>query len=143
MAERKTGHSVTFKIDDDNNGTYTTVAQVRSISGANTVEAEEVDATVLGDTISPYMIPATVNTYPPVTIELAYDPNTTTHATLRSLAEARTSFGAQVVYANFSTTKTWQCTTGFISAFTPGNVESRTLQTCTIVYRPQSLPTLT
>lgn len=143
MAERRTGHGVLFKIDDDSNGTYTTVAQVQSINGAAVDESEEVDATVLDDTISPYMIPATVNTYPAVTVVLAWDPNTTTQALLRSLKAARTSFGTQVVYANFSTTKTWQCTAGFLVSFTPGEVTSRGLMTATIVYRPQALPTFT
>lgn len=143
MAERKTGHNVTFKIDDDNNGSYTTVAQVQSINGAEIIENEEVDATTLSDPISPYMIPATVSTFPPVTVVLAWDPNTTTHATLRSLAAARTSFGAQVVFANYSTTKTWQCSTGFIASYTPGEVTSRGLMTATVVFRPQALPTFT
>lgn len=143
MAERKTGHGVIFKIDDDNNSTYTTVAQVQSINGANVNESEEVDATVLTDPISPYMIPATVNTYPPVTIVLAWDPSESTHVTLSTLKTNRTSFGAQVVFANFSTTKTWQCLTGFLVSVTPGEVTSRGLMTATIVYRPQALPTFT
>lgn len=143
MAERRTGHGVLFKIDDDNNGTYTTVAQVQSINGAAVDESEEVDATTLDDTISPYMIPATVNTYPQVTVVLAYDPNTATHATLRSLKANRTSFGAQVVFANYSTTKTWQCSLGFLVSITPGEITSRGLHTCTVVYRPQALPTFT
>lgn len=143
MAERKTGHNVTFKIDDDNNGSYNTVAQVQSINGAEIIENEEVDATTLSDPISPYMIPATVSTFPPVTVVLAWDPNTSTHATLRSLAAARTSFGAQVVFANYATTKTWQCSTGFIASYTPGEVTSRGLMTATVVFRPQALPTFT
>lgn len=140
---RRTGHGTLFKIDDDNNGTYTTMAQVQSIAGAAVDESEEVDATVLDDVLSPYMIPATVNTYPPVTMVLAWDPNEATHATLRSLKANRTSFGAQVVFANYATTKTWQCTLGFLVSFTVGEVTSRGLMTATVVFRPQALPTFT
>jgi hypothetical protein len=143
MPERKTGHSVTFKVDDDNNGSYTEIAQVQSINGANVIENEEIDATTLSDPISPYMIPASVSTFPQLTVVLAWDPNTTTHATLRSLAAARSSFGAQVVFANYSTTKTWQCTSGFFASYTPGEVTSRGLMTATVVFRPQALPTFT
>ncbi len=140
---RKTGHNVVFKMDDDSNGSYTTVAQVISISDPNNIDIGEVDATVLDDVLSPYMIPPTVNGYPPVTLVLAYDPNTATHATLRSVAEARTSFGAQVVFANYATTKTWQCATGYITSFVTGEVTSKGLMTCTIIFRPQAVPTFT
>jgi hypothetical protein len=143
MPERKTGHSVTFKVDDDNNGSYTEIAQVQSINGANVIENEEIDATTLSDPISPYMIPASVPTIPQLTVVIAFDPNTSTHATLRSLAAARTSFGAQVVFANYSTTKTWQCSSGFIADYSTGEVTSRGLMTATVVFRPQALPTFT
>lgn len=143
MAERKVGHNCVFKIDDDNNGSYTTVVQVLSVEGANGFVPGEIDATVIDDTISPYMIPMTVDEIPPVTLELAYDPNTATHVTLKSLTTNHTSFGAQLVMANYSTTKTWQCATGYISTFQMGSVNSRGLMTLKITYRPQAVPTLT
>lgn len=140
---RKTGHSCLFKIDDDNNGSYTTMGQVMTINGANVIDIGEVDATVLDDVLSPYMIPPTVNGYPPWVVTIAYDPNLASHVTLRSVSEARTIFAAQVVLANYATTKTLQCATGFISMFEMGEITSKGLMTCTVTYRPQAVPTFT
>lgn len=143
MPERKVGHNCVCKIDDDNNGSYTAVAQVLSVDGANGFVPGEIDATVIDDAISPYMIPMTVDEIPPVTLELAYDPNASTHATLKTLTTAHTSFGLQLVMANYSTTKTWTCATGYISNYQMGPVNSRGLMTLKIIYRPQAIPAIT
>lgn len=141
MAEKKHGHGAVFKIDDDNNGSYTTVAQIVSVKlGGTTVG--ETDATTLDDLLV-YYAQHTINEYPPMTIVIVWDPNTSTHATLRTVSEARTSFGVQLVFSNLTTTKTWQCSTGFLLNFEPDEVASKSLMRATLTYRPQAVPTLT
>jgi hypothetical protein len=141
MAEKKFGHGIYLSIDDDNNGSYTTVAQVRRVTPGGVMVGEE-DATTLDDLLV-YYAQFTINEYPPLELEIVWDPSTATHVTLRTLSEARTSFGMRLVYANYTTTKTWQCATGFLQKMQPGEVASKTLQTATLSYRPQAVPTFT
>jgi hypothetical protein len=141
MPQKKTSHGIVLK--ENSTASYVAIAQVESINGVNVIDAGEIDATTLDDTISPYMIPASVNGYPPITFGLVLDPNTTSHSTLRTLAEAHTQFGIQVVFNVYSTTKTWQCATGYISMHETGALESKTVIKATITYRPQAIPTFT
>lgn len=137
---KKTGHGVSFQIDEASNGTFVTVAQVTSMQGVDDIVVGEVDATTLDDVLAPYMIPPSVNEYPVVTLGIAWDPNSATHATLRTLTNARTSYAAKVVLSNYSTTKTWQCSAGYNTEFRKGEINSKGLMTGTVIYRPQAVP---
>jgi hypothetical protein len=138
---KKTGHGIQFKIDHNNNSTFDTVAQVMSITPGG-INVEEVNATTLDSALVSF-IPASINEYPPITLSLAYDPNSSTHANLRAVAEARTEFAAQIVFSVYSPSKTLQFGSGFLTAFTPGEVTSTGLMTCTVTYRPTAVPSFT
>lgn len=133
MAEKKTGHSAVMKVDDDSNGSFTTIAQVKQIKGPG-ITRQKIEATTLDDTLVVY-IAGNPKELKDITFQICYDPNTTTHQTLKSLMDNGTTCPWQVVMANYSTTKTWQFS-GFVQDLDVGEFVSNSLVMATLIITP-------
>lgn len=126
---KKTGHGVQLKVDDDDNGSFTTIAQLRQVKGPNITRAK-IDATTLDDAIVSY-IAGDPKELGDITFIIAYDPNSATHQTLKSLADSGSVVPWQTVMANYSTSKTWQFR-GFVQNFDVGEMVSNQLVLATL-----------
>ena len=132
MAKR-TGHGATLKVDDDSNGSFTTIGDVKQIGGPK-IMREKINATTLDSTLVIY-IPGDPKEIGDVPFVICYDPNSTTHQTIRSLIDANTTCPWQLVMANYSTTKTWAFS-GFVQNFEVGEMTSNSLVEATITITP-------